>query len=124
MNPRKVIGAVALALLVLIALASRYIAGIPQEQWGSVWNFAYVAAVCVALVMALYDRKNFPKKVWDYNPKRGLFYFMLGWILFPIMMAIDALFGTEISLGGMLIGTAIMSVLVGIAGTFTENVGV
>ena len=124
MNPRKIIGAVALALLVLIALASRYLAGIPQEQWGPVWNIAYVGAVFTALVMALYDRKNLPEKVWDYNPKRGLFYFMLGWILFPIMMTIDALFGTEISLGGMLIGTAMMSVLVGIAGTFTENVGV
>ena len=124
MNPRKLIGAVALGLLLLLALAIRYIAGIPQDDWNPLWSLAYVVALCVALFMAFYDRKNLPEKVWDFNPKRGALYFLLGWIIFPFMMVVDAMFGAEFTLSGMAAGTFFMSVLIGIAGTFTENVGV
>jgi hypothetical protein len=74
--------------------------------------------------MALYDRKNLPEKVWDFNPKRGVLYFVLGWIIFPFMMVVDAMFGAEFTLSGIGAGTFFMSVLIGIVGTFTENVGV
>lgn len=124
MNPRKLIGAVALGLLLLLALAIRYIAGIPQDNWNPLWSLAYVIGLCVALFMAFYDRKNLPEKVWDFNPKRGVLYFLLGWIIFPFMMVVDALFGAELTLSGMAAGTFFMSVLIGVAGTFTENVGV
>lgn len=124
MNLRKLIGAVALGLLLLLALAIRYIAGIPQDGWNLWWSLAYVVALCVALFMALYDRKNLPEKMWDFNPKRGVLYFLLGWVLFPLMMAVNHVFGAEFTLSGMVFGTLIMSVFVGIAGTFTENVGV
>ena len=124
MNPRRLIGVVALGLLLLLALAIRYIAGIPQEKWSSLWSLAYVVGLCAALFMAFYDRKNFPEEVWDFNPKRGLVYFLLGWILFPFMMVVDAVFGAEFKLSGMAAGTLFMSVLIGVAGTFTENVGV
>ena len=124
MNPRKLIGAVALGLLVLLALAVRYIVDIPQDEWNPGWSVAYGAGLCVALFTAFYDRKNFPEKVWDYNPKRGVFYFLLGWIIFPFMMVVDAMFGAEFTLGSMAVVTFVMSILIGIAGTFTENVGV
>ncbi len=124
MNPCKLIGAVALGLLLLLALAIRYIAGIPQDDWNPFWSLAYVVGLCVASFMAFYDRKNFPEKVWDFSPKRGVLYFLLGWIIFPLMMVVDAMFGAEFTLIGMAAVTFFMSVFIGIAGTFTENVGV
>lgn len=74
--------------------------------------------------MAFYDRRSFPGKVWDFNPKRGVLYFLLGWIIFPSMMVLDAIFGAGLTLGGMAAGTLFASVFIGIAGTFTENIGV
>ena len=91
MNPRKMIGAVTLGLLLLLGLALRYIAGISHDEWDTTWSLAYSLGLCVALFMAFYDRKNFPEKTWDFNPKRGVFYFLLGWIIFPVMMLLDAL---------------------------------
>ena len=124
LNPRKVVGAVVLSLLLLSALAVRYIAEVPQDAWNPLWSLAYVVSLCVALFMTLYDRKNFPEKVWDFNPKRGVLYFLLGWFIFPFMMVIDAIFGAEFTMSGIAVGTFVMSVFIGIAGTFTENVGV
>ena len=124
MNPRKVFGVVALGLLLLLGLALRYIAGISQDEWDLTWSIAYVLGLCVASFMAFYDRKNFPEKTWDFNPKRGASYFFLGWIIFPLMMVIDAISGADLTLGGMATGTFFLSVLIGITGTFTENVGV
>lgn len=123
MNPRKVVGAVALSLLMLMGLGIRYITGIPQDSWDPLWVIAYVVALCVALFTAFYDRKNFPEKTWDYNPKRGVLYFFLGWIIFPVMIGVEAISGTDLMLGRMLVGTLALSVLVGILGMFTENVG-
>ena len=123
MNPRKIIGAVALSLLLVLGFALRYIAGIPHDEWNFAWSFAYGLAVCVALFVTFYDRKNFPEKAWDFNPKRGMLYFLLGWIVFPLMMVVDAISGAEFTLSGMVVGTFFLSVLIGVAGTFTENVG-
>ena len=124
MNQRKLIGAVALALLVLLALGVRYIAGIPQDDWGIWWKLAYVVGLGVAAFMTFYDRRNFPEKAWDFDPRRGVFYFLLGWIIFPFLMVVDAISGADLSLSRMAIGTLVMSVFIGIAGTFTENVGI
>lgn len=124
LNPRKLIGAVALGALLLLALAVRYIAGIPQEDWGLLWRVAFVLCVFVAFFMACYDRKNLPKKTWDFNPKRGVLYFLLGWIIFPLQIAVNAASGGHLALSGMVVFTLAMSVLIGILGTFTENVGV
>jgi len=123
-NRRKLIGAVSLGLLVLLALGVRYIGRISQDDWDPLWSIAYVLALCVALFTAFYDRKNFPEKTWDFNPQRGILYFCSGWIIFPIMIAVEAVSGTDLGLSRMLLGTLAMSVLVGIFGTFTENVGV
>jgi hypothetical protein len=124
MNRRKVIGAVALGFLLLLALGLRYIGGISQDDWDPMWSIAYVLAFCVALFTTFYDRKNFPEKTWDFNPERGILYFFLGWIIFPIMIGVEAISGTDFSLSRMVLGTLAMSVLVGVLGTFTENVGV
>lgn len=90
MSRRKLIGAVALGLLVLPALGVRYIGGISQDEWDPLWSIAYVFALCVALFTAFYDRKNFPEKTWDFKPQRGILYFFLGCIIFPIMIGVEA----------------------------------
>ena len=120
MNPRKLIGAIAfLGLLAFGALSKS-----SQDDWNAIQSLAFVIAICIAMVATLYDPKNLPEKVWDFDPKRGLMYFGLGWILFPLLIAVDAFTKSDFSWSGMLIGTLAMSFLVGIAGTFTENVGV
>ena len=121
---RKMIGGVALGLLVLIGFVSRYVPGYSQDEWGLWWRIAFVIAGCVALFAAFYDRKNLSEKTWDFSPKRGLLYFFLGWIIFPLMMGIDAIFASDFTLSRMVLATLALSVLIGVAGTFTENVGV
>ena len=124
MNPRKLTGAVAFGLLLPVGLGIRYIAGIAQADWNPLWSLAYALGLGVALFAAFYDRKNLPEKTWDFNPKRGILYFCLGWMIFPIMIGVEAISGTDFTLSGTVIGTLAMSVLLGILGTFTENVGV
>jgi len=118
------IGSLALGLLVLIGFGSRYVPGYSQEEWVLWWRIAFVTVLCAALFAALYDRKNLPEKAWDFNPKRGLLYFLLGWIIFPVMIGMDAIVGAELALSRMVLATLALSVLVGVAGTFTENVGI
>jgi hypothetical protein len=122
LNQRKLMGAVALGLLLLLGWASRYVLGLSADDWGTGWKLAYAVTVCTALVAAFYDRRNVPEKTWDFNPKRGLLCFLLGWIIFPVMIGINAASGTNFTLSGMVVATLALSVLVGIAGTFTEHV--
>ena len=124
MSYRKLIGAVAFGLLLLVGVVIRYVAGISQEDWDPVWALAYTIGLCVAFILAFYDRKNFPEKTWDYNPRRGVMYFFLGWIILPISIGVDAMFGANITLSSMIIGTFFISSLIGLLGTFTANVGV
>ena len=124
LNRRRLMGAVALGLLLLLGLAGRYVPGLSQDDWGTWWKLAYVIAVGAALFAAFYDRKNFPEKTWDFNPKRGLLYFFLGWFIFPVMIGVEAISGTDFTFSRMVLGTLALSVLVGIFGTFTESVGV
>ena len=76
-SARKLIGATALVLLLLGAIAVRYVAGIAQENWDLVWFIGWVIGVCVAFLMTFYDRENFPEKTWDFNPARGVQYFLI-----------------------------------------------
>lgn len=96
----------------------------PKAIGGAWWSLAYALAVSAALFAAFYDRKNFPEKTWDFNPKRGVLYFFLGWFIFPVLIGVDAVFGTDLTPSGMVLGTLALSVLVGVVGMFTENVGV
>lgn len=63
-------------------------------------------------------------KAFDFNPKRGLEYFILGLFIFPVVAALNAAFGGELSFRSVLIFTAICSTTAGIAGVFTEDVGI
>ncbi len=95
-----------------------------QEDWDLLWSLAYILALCIALFMAFYDRKNFPKTTWAFNPKRGVLYFFFGWMIFPIIIGVDLVLGADFNFAGMVFGTLFMSIFIGILGTFTENIGV
>jgi cytochrome bd-type quinol oxidase subunit 2 len=123
LNRRKLIGVVALGLLLALAWAAPYVPGLSQDHWGTWWKLAYAIAVGAALFAAFYDRRNFPEKALDFNPQRGLMYFFLGWIIFPVMLGLEAISGTDFALSRMVLGTLALSTLAGIAGTFTENIG-
>lgn len=123
MNRRKLLGAFTLGLLLLVGWGSRYVPGFSQGNWQAWWKLAFVIALCAAIVITFYDRKNF-LEAWDFNPKRGLLYFLLGLIIFPVMVGVDAIFGADLSLSRMVVGTLAMSLVAGILGMFTENVGV
>ncbi len=117
-------GSLALGLLLVLGLASRYVPEISQDEWGIGWRLAYALALCASLFATFYDRKNFPQKTWNFNPKRGALYFVLGWIIFPLMIGIEAVSGTDFTFGEMVLTTLALSVVMGVFGTFTENVGV
>ena len=123
-NPRKLVGLTVFCLLLLLGADVSYIEGIPQDEWDPLWQMAYIASVCVALFVAFYDRKNLPENTWDFNPKRGVLYFALGWVIFPLVIVADALFGTDFSVVRIGVGTFVMSILIGVIGTFTEYVGI
>lgn len=124
LNRRKLTGVAVLGLLILLGLGVRYGAGIPQEAWNPLWSLAYLLALGAAFIAVFYDPKNFPEKTWDFNPKRGILYFFLGWVIFPLLVGVDALLGSDLSLSRLAIGTLCLSVLLGVLGTFTENVGI
>ena len=120
MNPRKLIGAIAFVGLLIFGAFSQP----SHDDWNVLQRLAFIIAICVTMILTLYDRRNLPRKVWDFNPKRGLLYFCLGWILFPMMIAVDSFLQANFSWAGMLAGTLAMSILIGIIGIFTENVGI
>ena len=120
MKSRKLIGAVTFVCLLVIGAVTKS----SQASWDPLLSVVFVVAVCIAMWMTFYDRKNYPAKVWDFNPKRGLLYFFISWLIFPLLIAGRAFTGADFSLSAMLIGTLLMSILIGVAGIFTENVGV
>lgn len=125
MNRRKLIGGIALLALMSFAFGFGPEGRIVPNQWGTGVKLAFAIAICSALFAAFYDRKNLPRKAFDYNPKRGLLYFLAGWILFPIMLVWRwGVRDMDYSVAELALGTLVMSVLVGIIDTFTENTGI
>lgn len=125
MNRRKLIGAIALVALFGFAFGFGPEGRISQTEWGTGGSLVFAVAICGALFAAFYDRKNLPKKAFDFNPKRGMLYFMLGWVLFPILFVLRwGVKDLDFSMAELAAGTLVMSVLIGIVGTFTENTGI
>lgn len=124
LNRRKLIGAIAFCALLIFGWVSQSESALSQDNWSIGWKLGFGVAVCAAFLVTFYDKKNFPKKLWDPNPKRGLLYFLLGWLIFPVMIGVKAISGNDLDLTEMVLITLGMSALIGIAGTFTENVGI
>ena len=120
MTSRKRLGWSALGALLVIGLAARSIVG---DEWPMLWTVVYVAAICYSFWL-LRETPDKSRKMWNYSPRRGLLYFLLGFVIFPITAALSALFGDPMSLTAAALFTLGMSVTIGVVGTFTENVGV
>ncbi|MEM6585613.1 MAG: hypothetical protein AAF692_07645 [Pseudomonadota bacterium] len=118
MMPRKIVGAFAFVVLLVAA----YIFDV--GAFGVTAKLAYALAVAAAFFATFYDRKNFPEKTWDFNPKRGLLFFGLGLLVFPIMAAARSFGEVEIQWDNVVLFTLIAATLAGIAGTLTENIGI
>lgn len=125
MNRRKLIGGIALVLLAGWAFGFGPEGRFSQAEWSTWGKLVFAVAICGALFAAFYDRKNLPQKAFDFSPKRGLLYFMLGWFLFPVLLMFRwGWRDLDYSVAELALGTLCMSVLIGIVGTFTENTGI
>ena len=124
LNRRKLIGAITFCALLFFGWVSQSEPTLSQDSWSIGWKLAFGVVVCAAFLVTFYDKKNLPKKLWDLNPKRGLLYFALGWLIFPVMIGVRAISGNDLELTEILLITLGMSTLIGIVGSFTENVGI
>ena len=124
MRTRKWIGVVAFIVLIITGFVIRFWFDIDPDEWHPLGSLAYVIALCITLIMAFYDPKDLPKKTFDYNPRRGLQYFLFGWIIFPVLLGIEAYSKANLSIETITVGTLVMSIFVGVIGMFTENVGI
>jgi len=124
MTPVRKWGIVAFIGLLLLGFAARYIPELDQQNWHLGIKIAFILFLCCAMFAAFYDKKNFSGKTWDFNPKRGLFFFFLGLLIFPILALIKASFSTDLTWTGMITFTLIGSVIIGVLGIFTEHIGI
>lgn len=58
-----------------------------------------------------------------YNPGRGRDYFVISLVMLPIMVAASAFAGAPVSPLGAVAVVVGFSVLAGVVGTFTDNIG-
>ncbi len=119
MITRQRVGWVLLAVLLAIGGLARWL----QSDWSLAWSIAFIVALCFAF-WQLRETPSKPSKVFDFNPKRGLLFFVMGFVIFPFVALIGALFGDEITLVNVVMLTAFGSAFIGFIGVFTEHVGV
>lgn len=119
MFDRKALPSWGLAIFILAALAQIWV--FPDRPMWPNWVWFPFYVMGLASVWAYRDRSRPKGKVFDFNPKRGAFYGMLGLVLFPVMALVDAVFGADLSVASMALYTAVGCALVGIIGTFTDR---
>jgi cytochrome c biogenesis protein CcdA len=96
-----------------------------DESYPAPWYFWLpLLAVLAWSVWQLRERPDPNSKLFDFNPKRGAFYFILGFLIFPFMLGIDAVFGTDITMAETVFITIGGSIFIGLVGIFTEHFGV
>lgn len=81
-------------------------------------------AIGLASLWVLRDPPDPKAKAFDFNPRRGAFYFVAGFVIFPVAAVVNAIFGADLSIASMVVFTLVGSCVAGIAGTFTENIGI
>lgn len=89
-----------------------------------VWVWLPFFALLAWAMWQLRDPPNPSAKAFDFNPKRGLLYFLAGFLVFPLLALAEALFGADLSVSSMVLFTTFGSILAGILGSFTEHVGI
>ena len=96
-----------------------------DEDYQAPW-FVWIPTLGV-LAWSLWQLREKPdpsSKTFDFNPRRGVLFFILGFLIFPFMLGMEAIFATDISLATAGLVTLGGSLLVGLIGTFTEHVGI
>ncbi len=119
---RTKLGFVGIALCLAFLVFQKWALGPDYQAPWYVW-----VPMLFVLGWSLWQLKEPPdpnSKAFDFNPKRGVTYFFLGFVIFPIMLGIDAVFGTGMTIGGAALITLGGSILIGVLGVFTEHVGV
>lgn len=111
--------------IAILCLAGLMQAWVFQEgQSWPVWVWLPLLVIALASLWVLRDRPDPKAKTFDFNPRRGAFYFVAGFIIFPVGAVINAVFGADLSIASMVGVTLAGSCFAGIAGTFTENIGI
>ena len=95
-----------------------------KEQSWPVYAWLPILLLALWAIWTLREPPDPKAKAFDFNPSRGLLYFILGFFIFPIVAIINAVFGAELSLSSMLLFTVVGSTVAGIAGVFTEHIGI
>ena len=72
----------------------------------------------------LRDRSIGQKPIFDFNPRRGFAYFVIGFITFPLLLGAKALFGAELTVTSAALFTIAGSIFAGLVGTVTEHAGI
>ena len=119
---RKPLAYFGIALLCLTGLVQVWV--FEEGQHWPVWVWLPLLVIGLGSLWVLRDPPDPKAKAFDFNPRRGAFYFLAGFIVFPIITVINAIFGADLSIASMAGFTLIGSCLAGIAGTFTENIGI
>ena len=119
---RRGLAFVGIAACSALILFQRWILGEEYEAPWYVW--IPVLAILGWSIWQLRERPDPNSKAMDFNPRRGVLYFFLGFLIFPVMVGMDAVFGADVSMTEAALVTGGGSVFIGLAGMFTEHVGV
>ena len=118
---KELLAYLGIAILCLAGLAQAWV--FKEGQAWPVWVWLPLVAIGLISLWVLRDPPEPKAKTFDFNPRRGAFYFVSGFIIFPVVAVINAIFGAELSIFSMVSFTLIGSCVAGVAGTFMENTG-
>lgn len=119
---RKSLAYFGITLLCLAGLVQAWV--FKEGQHWPIWVWLPLLVIGLGSLWVIRDPPDPKAKAFDFNPRRGAFYFLAGFVIFPIIAVINAIFGAELSIASMAGFTVIGSCFAGIAGTFTEHTGI
>ena len=111
-----------IAVLCLAGLVQAWV--FKEGQNWPIWVWLPLLLIGFSSLWVLRDLPKPKAKAFDFNPRRGAFYFLAGFVIFPIIALINAIFGGDLSIASMAGFTLMGSCVAGIAGTFTEDIGI
>ena len=136
------IALIALLVFSFVGLLLPWVTGIDIDQWPMALRWAFVGVILVAMVILGRDERRrekaadkwvddpqkskrgnwLEKRRQRFSPRRGLEFFLMGLVVFSIMVGITAVTGTVASIGGAIAFVVGVSVVAGLIGMFTEKV--
>jgi hypothetical protein len=119
---RQTLAIIGIAVCSAIVLFKIWVLGDEAEWPWYVW--VPILAMLGWSAWQFRERPDPKMKAFDFNPKRGVVFFFLGFLIFPFMLGMNAIFGADISLPEVAIITIAGSLFVGLLGVFTEHVDI